>query len=144
MVENLKEVNERFIEEATQSFLYALLWLGLGDNEESLDEHFNPSDFAPEAVEQARKDVVLFLNTAYAKIGPDAFDGLEGDGEYSQAERIGHDFALTRNRCGAGFWDRGIPHGDALTALCVAFGEVSAYVGDSGKVLIFPHREGGE
>lgn len=39
--------------------------------------------------------------------------------------RNGHDFWLTRNRHGAGFWDRGYPDeiGDALTKACAAFGE---------------------
>lgn len=37
----------------------------------------------------------------------------------------GHDFWLTRNRRGAGFWDRGYPDeiGDALTEAAHAFGE---------------------
>ena len=37
----------------------------------------------------------------------------------------GHDFWLTRNRHGAGFWDRGYPDevGDALTEAAHAFGE---------------------
>ena len=39
--------------------------------------------------------------------------------------RNGHDFWLTRNGHGAGFWDRGYPDevGDALTEAAHAFGE---------------------
>ena len=45
----------------------------------------------------------------------------------------GHDFWLTRNREGAGFWD-GFwgEDGDTLTELAQEFPEVDVYVGDDG------------
>lgn len=49
--------------------------------------------------------------------------------------QFGHDFWLTRNHHGAGFWDRG--HGDIgrkLTEAAHVYGEVSLYTGDDGKV----------
>lgn len=49
--------------------------------------------------------------------------------------QFGHDFWLTRNGHGAGFWDRG--HGDIgrkLTDAAKVYGEVSLYTGDDGKV----------
>lgn len=55
-----------------------------------------------------------------------------GDDEWAMA---GHDFWLTRNGHGAGFWDGGWPvNGEALTEACNWFGEVSLYVGDEGEV----------
>lgn len=47
--------------------------------------------------------------------------------------QVGHDFWLTRNRHGAGFWDRGKPEGDRLTELANAYGE-----DDLGNYLAFP------
>ena len=44
--------------------------------------------------------------------------------------QAGHDFALTRNRHGAGFWDRGIDQGDELTAMAQSEGSATIYVGD--------------
>lgn len=42
----------------------------------------------------------------------------------------GHDFALSRNRHGAGFWDRGYgPVGDALTEAAHAYGEHTIFLG---------------
>ena len=39
------------------------------------------------------------------------------------AELAGHDFALTRNGHGAGFWDRGLGAiGDMLTSECKPYG----------------------
>jgi hypothetical protein len=59
-----------------------------------------------------------------------------GTGEYSVAAQAGHDFWLTRNGHGAGFWD-----GDwnesaasALDAGAKEFGDFDLYVGDDGVI----------
>ena len=48
----------------------------------------------------------------------------------------GHDFWLTRNRHGAGFWDRGYPEaiGKALTDAAHAEGSADWCVGDDGNI----------
>jgi len=47
--------------------------------------------------------------------------------------QVGHDFCLTRNRHGAGFWDRGLgTRGDVLTKAAHAYGEVSLDHGVTG------------
>ena len=44
--------------------------------------------------------------------------------QWTSAELAGHDFALTRNGHGAGFWDRGLGEmGDMLTKECEPYGE---------------------
>jgi len=53
-------------------------------------------------------------------------------------ERHGEDFALTRNRHGAGFWGRGYGEvGDRLTEAAHAFGEALVIVTDDGEVLSY-------
>ena len=51
-------------------------------------------------------------------------------------EQIAHDFWLTRNGHGAGFWDGDYPEdlGDALTKIARIFGECDLYVGDDGLI----------
>lgn len=53
-------------------------------------------------------------------------------------EHNGHDFWLTRNRHGAGFWDRGdfgdSAVGDELTHAAHRYGTTELYVGDDGRV----------
>ena len=51
-------------------------------------------------------------------------------------DRIAHDFWLTRNHHGAGFWDGDYPEPIAtqLTDLAHSFGECDLYVGDDGKI----------
>ena len=51
-------------------------------------------------------------------------------------ESVGHDFWLTRNGHGAGFWDGDYEKeiGIKLTELSQQFGECHAYVGDDNKI----------
>jgi len=67
------------------------------------------------------------------------FNGPEFDGY----ERLGHDFWLTRNGHGAGFWDRhwktniqgfDVDMGDRLTTLASSYGTCDLYIGDDGKI----------
>ena len=113
---------------ALTAYLECALWSsydtdddGHGDN---LDALYTVDDFAPEAIEQARTDVADFLA-----------DNADVDG--LDPEQVGHDFWLTRNRHGAGFWDRGLgERGDRLTTMAHAYGESVAYVGDDGNVYL--------
>lgn len=64
-------------------------------------------------------------------------DDLGAYADHRSMEHAGHDFWLTRNRHGAGFWDRGLgPLGDRLADAAHTWGEVYAYVGDDGLVHI--------
>jgi hypothetical protein len=58
--------------------------------------------------------------------------------EHQSLDRIGHDFWLTRNRHGAGFWDGDYPKelGDALTKVAHSFGECHLYVDDDGTISL--------
>jgi hypothetical protein len=55
--------------------------------------------------------------------------------EFTDDEHIAHDFWLTRNHHGAGFWDGDYgKYGDKLTAIAQTFSEVDLYVGDDGLI----------
>ena len=55
----------------------------------------------------------------------------------------GHDFWLTRERHGAGFWDRGYPRqlGQRLTDAAHAYGSLELYVGDDDLVYALGYEE---
>ena len=56
-------------------------------------------------------------------------------------EQVGHDFWLTRNGHGAGFWDRGLGKaGEQLTQLAKQFGEFELYVDDDGYIRAMQKR----
>jgi len=59
-------------------------------------------------------------------------------GECTVDEKAGHDFWLTRNGHGAGFWDGDWqePAGAELSKASKAFGEINLYVSDDGKLYL--------
>jgi hypothetical protein len=93
---------------------------------EPLDANYSADDLAPEtsATMQAELDDFAALV---------ASEGI--DRSWWDDSQFAHDFWLTRNRHGAGFWDRGQGAiGDRLTALAHPYGEAHLYVGDDGLI----------
>lgn len=90
---------------------------------ESLDANYSEDDLTLGCRNAMRADCASFVQAA----GPD-LAGLD-------PERCGHDFWLTRNGHGAGFWDRGLGAlGERLTKASKVFGSVDLYVNDDGRV----------
>lgn len=88
-----------------------------------LDGHFSPEDIAPDTLKGMIKDCADFQEAEAADL-----EGLD-------PSQSGHDFWLTRNGHGAGFWDRGLGDvGDRLTDAAHAYGSHDLYVGDDNKI----------
>lgn len=104
------------------AYIECALWSSWEGNA-PLDSNYYPSDIEPESLAKMRAEVEDFVNSESINL-----EGLSDD-------MIGHDFWLTRNRHGAGFWDRGLgAQGEALTKASHTYGEVWLYVGDDGKI----------
>jgi hypothetical protein len=92
------------------------------------------AELSDEARASMREDVESFLSDPSLAGALDFWATEHGE------EAIGHDFSLTRDGHGAGFWDRwsggtrGHEHGRLLTEASKPYGEVGLYVGDDGKV----------
>lgn len=86
---------------------------GYGPLSLSLDE------FSDSALDGFRRDVREFVRLASA---------IGWGGESPQ--HLGHDFWLTRNNHGAGFWDGDWELGNELTELALRFGNVDVYLHD--------------
>jgi len=114
----------------TRQYVATALWSSTGDDEEPLDDDHGPEDIDPDTLRRMAADCARFQRENAADIG----DGQE------DAERAGHDFWLTRNGHGAGFWDGDWPEPAAtrLTDACKAYGEYDLYVGDDGRIHGFP------
>lgn len=97
--------------------------LEVGDDY-SLDNYFGKSDLSEEAREKMEADCAAFI----------AYCEEEGIELPEDDTRNGHDFWLSRNGHGTGFWDRGLENGDALHKLAKSFGSFDLYVGDDGKI----------
>lgn len=108
------------------AFLTCALWSSTQyDNDDRpYDEDYDILDFALETVSKADRLIHRFVAAAG--------DWLQ-DWDESQ---VGHDLWLTINGHGAGFWDRGMPTGDALSRLCAMVPEMNVVTGDDGQLYL--------
>ena len=96
---------------------------GINEND-SVDDHFDLTDFTVRALRKACEDC-------------DAFQATHDDDLCDEdSETAGHDFWLTRNGHGAGFWDGDYESdkGERLTKACEVFGELYIWVNEDGKL----------
>ena len=111
----------------TRAYLICALWSSTGDDDRPLDDDHDIDDIDPDCITEAVADCAAFQRDNAAD--------LEAQG--GDAERNGHDFWLTRNSHGAGYWDRGTGEvGERLSKAAKVYGEAYLYVGDSGMVHI--------
>ncbi len=108
-------------DEFFNSYVDTALWSSTDESDDQggdpLDANYDRGDITKAALKRMRKDTDAFVRAHGSMI-----EGKEG--------RAGHDFWLTRNRHGAGFWDGDWPEPDAtiLTDASHAFGEQNLYV----------------
>jgi len=109
----------------TRAYLECALWASTDSEGEPLDAAYTIDDFSKEATCRMKKDCESFRAMAANKL---AESGLT-------EEQAGHDFFLTRNGHGAGFWDRGLGQvGNDLTDIAHSFGNQDLYVSDANTV----------
>lgn len=105
------------------------------NSEPPMDENYSIEDLAPETLTKMIEDCTKFQADHGEIINEETClnYGSDGDGPDGYA---GHDFWLTRNGHGAGFWDGdwAEPAATRLTGAAKAFGEFNLYVGDDGKI----------
>jgi hypothetical protein len=108
-----------------RGYLEAALWSSVDcDSGESLDASYDIGDLAPETVAEAIAECQDFRDANA--------DDLAEAGDDAQN---GHDFWLTRNRHGAGFWDRGYGEvGERLTKAAHVYGSVDLLPCDDGMI----------
>jgi hypothetical protein len=119
------------IDTALEHYLICALWSSYdsynGDGE-PLDSNYGLEDIDGESIAEHREQLADFIEANA--------EDIEQSG--MSDEMLGHDFWLTRNGHGAGFWDRGYPDGigERLTASCKPYGSSDAYVGNDNLVYL--------
>lgn len=100
----------------------------------STNEHGEPLDgLNAELHESARQRMNEDLSAFFLEVD-EIRAKYEGE-EFPNPAQIAHDFWLTRNRHGAGFWDRGLGDiGRELTDMAHAWGSAYLYIGDDGNI----------
>ena len=111
----------------TSSYIETALWSSSDESEEPLDKNYSAKDIDPNTIK---------------RMGNDAFEFLRQNWELVKMNLIeaGHDFWLTRNGHGAGFWDGDWPKeaGEILTKNAHAFGGYNLFVGDDNEIYGAP------
>ena len=115
----------------TEQYIITALWSSTDFDGDPLDWKYSIEDLAPRTIETMTEDCRNFqddnedlLDRAYESTGRDS-------------SLAGHEFWLTRNGHGAGFWDGNWDDfGDELTKISEAFGGEELYVGDDGKIYV--------
>lgn len=110
------------------SYIECALWSSMDESTpqggEPMDKNYSAADLAPETLAKFTADCEKFkaANEADLHLRYPAYGA--------------HDFWLTRNGHGAGFWDGDWPEqaGERLTKASKTFGECNLYVGDDGKI----------
>ena len=114
----MKSNFEKFLD----AYLTCLVWSSSAtdDNGEEF-ESLESFDLSGSAKTKSAYDCAQFIEAA-----GDLLDNLPSGYDFSNA---GHDFWLTRNGHGAGFWDRGLgERGDKLTSLSKSFASRNVYI----------------
>jgi hypothetical protein len=112
----------------TQQYIATALWSSTDNADDSggepLDANYDTMDLTHETLDQMIKDCKNFQA-----------DNAELLAQAGDEGQNGHDFWLTRNRHGAGFWDRGYDKtiADALTRQAHVYGSVDLMV-SGGKI----------
>ncbi len=120
------------VDTADRAVLECALWSSSDwTSGEPLDGAYGVDDFDAATAAQLRADTDAFIADNHEALSR-VIDASGGSYDWSN---VGHDFWLTRNGHGAGFWDRGFGEdGKALSEAAHAYGAMDLYAGDDGRI----------
>lgn len=107
-----------FFDDFLKAYQAAAIWAETDDSGVPLDSNYSISDFCAESMELMKLSCAAFIAGNLSLL-----QGAVWHSGYNW-EQAGHDFWLTRNGHGAGFWDRGLKDaGEKLSDSARAFGQ---------------------
>jgi hypothetical protein len=113
----------------TRQYIETALWSSNDNADDSggdpLDKNYSPSDITVDTLHTMIEDCEKFQTENAPMLLRAYAEGRGRDRAHYDATSAGHDFWLTRNGHGAGFWDGDLPKdvGEALTKASRKFGE---------------------
>jgi hypothetical protein len=124
-------ISQSDLDAMLDAYIDTALWSETGDDDRPLDDTYCATDLGDEARAAMRADCEAFAKAHEAKL----LLAMQKDPDLDWGQ-AGHDFWLTRNGHGAGFWDGDWPEpeGATLTEGARKHGEVHLYVGDDGAI----------
>lgn len=113
--------------EILSGFVECAFWSSTDRDDEPMDANYGADDLTPDAVAIIEADVLTFARRAW----------YAAEAAGWEAGQFGHDYWLTRNGHGAGFWCREWDTsnvGRRLSDLATSMGTMDLYVDPDGKV----------
>lgn len=124
----MAEIDIYSLGEFVDAYIECMMWSSTDNSDETggnpLDDNYCVADITQESLQRIIRDCNDFqqLNAELLQ------QAIDSDIGYS-LEKAGHDFWLTRNGHGAGFWDRGLGEiGEALTTAAKIYGSIDPIV----------------
>ena len=123
------QLSLEFMADAAWAALETAMWAATSENGEPLrTDGYEVEDIDVESGAEFAGQVAEFCHAMCRII----------QGRELGAGTVGHNFALTRNYEGSGFWDLGLGSaGEELTAQAHPYGECGLYVGDDGGLYLY-------
>jgi hypothetical protein len=130
------------IDDVVEGYLDCQLWAGLdldrddNGNHPPLDENYDREDISPDYVEKVREELLGVVTDHPLAVRMYLSQRKIDPSEGSASTYFGHDFYLTREGHGAGFWDRGLGDlGEYLTKIAKAYGSAEMLFDNGEGVL---------
>lgn len=126
------------LEQFTQAYIECALWSSNDEftpqGGEPLSNTYTVNDLDHKLLKQMHDDCRAYLSENHLLIEYE-IERQNNPLRPLTMGHAGHDFWLTRNGHGAGFWDGDWPHyGDTLTEACKKFPQVDLYQGGDGRI----------
>ncbi len=119
----------------TTGYISAMAWLAI--NENGSDDGLTVDDLPDTIVEELTAEANAFYDANVDLIADTITTHAAPGDEPEFAAGLGEDFALTRNRHGTGYWDRGFgPHGAELTDLAHSYGDSVVHIAADGDITL--------
>ena len=120
------------LDEFTLAYIDCALWSSTGEDGGPLDDKYGRCDIAPETFAIMVCDCEKFQADNEVDLTMAEYKGVP----CNNADVAGHDFWLTRNHHGSGFWDGELEEklGERLTKAAQLFGSFDLYVGDDDLI----------
>ena len=139
IISKKQQVNDKgtmtMLDQFVKGYVACALWSSTDDQENPIDANYSVENIAHEAMATMVEDCTKFYAENLETLKNYVKDVTEGDGE--PWATAGHDFFLTRNGAGTGFWDRdGVREetGEVLTEQSELAGPCYLYVGDDKMI----------
>lgn len=123
------QLSLEFMADAAWSALETAMWAATNENGEPLrTDGYKVENIDGESGAEFAGQVADFCHAMCRVI----------QGKELKAGTVGHNFTLTRNHEGTGFWDLGLGSaGEELTGHAHPYGECGLYVGDDGGLYVY-------